>query len=180
MKITIVVASSTGRTRRMAEALADGARDAGAEVSLLDADTADHTAIADSDALVLGSGVHMAGISSAMRAFLERMAPQWISGAWAGKLGAAFVTAGAGARGGGELALISLVAGLAEHGMLIVTMSNRTKGFSSAGSHWGPVAWTNPRGGEAGPTEKHLEAARDHGRNIALAAARWRRGDEPA
>lgn len=176
MKIAIVVASATGRTRRMAEALAEGVSEEGAEAMLLDAASAEAEAIEGADALVLGCGVHMSGVPSPMRAFLERLAPQWMAGALAGRLGAAFVTSGAGARGGGELALIELHAALAQHGLLLISMPSRTKGFSSAGSHWGPVAWTNPRGGEAGPTASHLEAARAHGRHVARCTARWLRG----
>jgi len=90
------------------------------------------------------------------------------------------VTSGDGARGGGELTLVELQSALAQHGMLIVTMPNRTPGFEAAGCHWGPVAWTNPRAGEAGPTSKHLKAARAHGAHVARCAARWGRGSRDA
>jgi len=176
MKIVVVVASATGRTRRMAEAFVEGAESEGAEVELLDAAEADGDAIADADAVALGCGVHMSGVPTPMRAFLERLAPQWMAGAFAGKLAAGFVTAGAGARGGGELALVELLSALAQHGMLIVSMPNRSPGFSAAGSHWGPIAWTNPRSGEAGPTAGHLKAARSHGAHLARCTARWQRG----
>ena len=107
-----------------------------------------------------------------MRAFFERVSHLWMQGTLVGKLGAAFVSAGAGARGGAELTLISLLANLAEHGMLLVPMHNRLEGFASAGCHWGPVAWTNPRSGKAGPTEDHLTACRAHGRWVAECVAR--------
>lgn len=178
MRILVVVASATGRTRRMADALAEGAREAGAEVEVLAADVATPEAVLAADALVVGSGVHMAGVESAMRAFFERLAPLWMQNRLVGKVGAAFATAGAGARGGGELTLISLLANLAEHGMLLVPMHNRLEGFAAAGCHWGPVAWTNPRHGEAGPTGRHLAAARAHGRWVAECTARWQRGAE--
>lgn len=176
MQILVVVASETGRTWRMGEALAEGAREAGAEVSLVKAAEAGLEAVRNAEALVLGSGVHMGGMESAMRAFLERIAPLWIQGALVGKVGAAFASGGQGGRGGAELTLISLWAALAEHGMLLVPMRNRTAHYAEAGCHWGPVAWTNPRNGEAGPTPAHLGAARAHGRNVADATARWLRG----
>ena len=78
-----------------------------------------------------------------------------------------------GGRGGGELTLISLVAQLAEHGMLIVPMHNRLEGFRAAGCHWGPLAATNPQGGVPGPKEEQLAAARAHGGHVAECAARW-------
>jgi NAD(P)H dehydrogenase (quinone) len=173
MKVLVVVASDTGRTWRMAEAFAEGARETGAEVELARAAEAQPAQVLAADALVLGSGVHMAGIESSMRVFFERLAPLWMQGALVGKVGAAFATAGNGGRGGAELALISLWANLAEHGVILVPMHNRLARYAEAGCHWGPVAWTNPRKGEAGPTPAHLEAARAHGRHVAACTARW-------
>jgi NAD(P)H dehydrogenase (quinone) len=176
MDILVVVASDTGRTWRMAEAFAEGAREAGAEVTLVRAAEAQPEQVRGADALVLGSGVHMGGMESSMRAFCERLAPLWIQGALVGKVGAAFASAGNGGRGGAELTLISLWANLAEHGLLLVPMHNRLPRFAQAGCHWGPVAWTNPRKGEVGPTAAHLEAAHAHGRHVAETTARWLRG----
>ncbi len=177
MNVLVVVASQTGRTARMADAVAAGARDAGAEAVVKSADDASPDDLLSADAVVLGSGVHMGGMESSMRVFFERIAPLWLQGRLIGKLGAAFVSAGAGARGGAELTLLGLLANLAEHGMLLVPMHNRLEGFVEAGCHWGPVAWTNPRSGQAGPTESHLAACRAHGRWVAECAARWARGD---
>ena len=161
MKILIVVASQTGRTRQMADAFADGARAASDEIEadVVDATDADAARVEAADALVLGSGVHMGGMESEMRAFFERIAPLWMQGRLIGRVGAAFASAGNGGRGGGELTLISLWAHLAEHGMLLVPMHNRQRGYAEAGCHWGPLAWTNPRDGRSGPTDDHLEAA---------------------
>jgi NAD(P)H dehydrogenase (quinone) len=160
----------------MAEACAEGARAEGADVELVSAADAAAEQLERADAVMLGSGVHMGGIESEMRAFLERTAPLWLQGTLEGKLGAAFVTAGAGGRGGGELALISLHATLAQHGMLLVPMHSRLKGFTAGGCHWGPLAWTNPHDGQAGPTEAQLTAARAHGAHVARCTRRWGRG----
>ena len=111
-----------------------------------------------------------------MRVFFERIAPLWMQGKLTGRIGAAFASAGNGGRGGGELALISMWAHLAEQGMLTVPMHNRLAGYPEAGCHWGPLAWTNPRDGAAGPTAGHLEAARSHGAHVAATAARWLAG----
>jgi NAD(P)H dehydrogenase (quinone) len=175
-RMIVVVASATGRTQLLADGFAEGARAAGAEVEVVAAESADTSQLEQADAIVLGSGVHMGGIKSAMRVFLERTAPLWLQGRLAGKLGAAFVSSGAGGRGGGELALISLHAALAEHGLLLVPMTNRSEGFAAGGSHWGPLAWTNPRSGKPGPTEQHIAAARAHGSHVAECSARWLRG----
>jgi len=178
-RLLIVVASSTGRTARLAEAVAEGGRDAGAAVCVKRADDANGDDLVAADGVILGSGVHMGGIESSMRAFFERAAPLWIEGRLIGKTGAAFVTAGLGARGGAELALLSLLANLAEHGMVLLSMPNRLSRYREGGCHWGPVAWTNPRKGVPGPTAEHLDAARAHGRHVAECTARWLRGAEP-
>lgn len=174
--ILVVVASATGRTARMADAVAEGACEGEARVVLRPAEQATNEDLVAADGVILGSSVHMGGIAASMRSFIERAAPLWLEGRLIGKTGAAFVTAGLGARGGGELALLSLLANLAEQGMILIPMHNRLAGFRDAGCHWGPVAWTNPREGHAGPTPRHLEAARAHGRYVAECTARWMRG----
>jgi len=178
-RVAVVFASRTGRTRRMAEALAEGARQAGAEVVLRPVDEASHEDLLACDALVVGSGVHMGGPEAALRGFLADTAPLWMGGQLRGRLGAAFVSAGDGGRGGAELTLLSMLGTLAQHGMLIVPMHHRLVGFDAGGMHWGPVAHTQPKGGPPGPTEAQLMAARSHGRWVAACAARWRRGHSP-
>ena len=171
-KVLIVYATDYGHTKTCAEAVAKGVESAGGTATVKNAVDATADDIRDADALVLGSGVHMAGMESSMRAFFERVSSMWLQGEMVGKVGAAFVSAGSGARGGAELTLISLWANLAEHGMLLVPMHNRLDGFAAAGCHWGPVAWTNPRAGQAGPTETHVAACRAHGKWVAECTAR--------
>lgn len=176
MRVQVVVASKTGHTARMAEALADGARQVAAEVSVLRAEEAGAEVTLAADALVLGSGVHMGGIAAAMSDFLARTAPLWLQGRLVGKLGAAFATAGSGGRGGAELALLVMLAALAEHGCLLVPMPARLEGFAAAGCHWGPVAVTKPEGRARVPTERDLAAAHAHGRHVAECTSRWLAG----
>jgi len=177
VKLLVVVASTTGRTRRMAESLAEGARAGGAQVLLRTPEDTQDADLLEADAIVLGSGVHMGGIASSMVALFERAAPLWLAGRLRGKIGAAFVSAGEGERGGGELALLALLAWLAENGILLVPMHNRAQGFRDAGCHWGPLARTNPKGGEVGPTEAQLLACRAHGEQVAACARRWLAGE---
>jgi len=56
-------------------------------------------------------------------------------------------------------------------------MHNRAQGFRDAGCHWGPLARTNPKGGEVGPTEAQLLACRAHGEQVAACARRWLAGE---
>jgi NAD(P)H dehydrogenase (quinone) len=175
VKLLIVIASQTGRTRRLADAAAEGAAAAGAEVTLRSAADASDADLLAADAILLGSGVHMGGVESAMTAFFERTAPLWLQGRLVGRLGAAFVSAGEGGRGGGELALVRLLAYLAENGCLLVPFHNRLAGFRDAGCHWGVLAHTGPGPGGAGPSDAECAAARAQGRFVAECAARWNR-----
>jgi NAD(P)H dehydrogenase (quinone) len=176
VKLLVVVASVGGRTRRMAEALADGAREAGAKVLLRAPEETQDADLLEADAIALGSPVHMGGVASSMVSLFERTAPLWIAGRLRGKLGAAFVSSGDGERGGGELTLLALLAWLAENGILLVPVHNREPGYRDAGCHWGPLARTNPKGGEPGPTEAQLEVCRSHGRQLAECTQRWLAG----
>jgi NAD(P)H dehydrogenase (quinone) len=178
VKILVVVASTTGRTKRMAEAAAEGARSAGGQVLLRPPEEAQEADLLEADAVILASPVHMGGIASSMRAFFERMAPLWLQGKLVGKLGAALVTGAAGEHGGAELALVSLLANLAENGMLLVPMHNRLEGYRHAGCHWGPLAGTLAPGVAPGPSEEQLSAARSHGRWVAECTARWLQGQD--
>jgi NAD(P)H dehydrogenase (quinone) len=74
----------------MADAVAEGAGEAGAQVSVFAPDEANEEDLVAADALILGSGVHMGGMESSMSAFFERMAPLWLQGKMVGKLGGAF------------------------------------------------------------------------------------------
>ncbi len=178
MELLVVVASATGRTARLAEAFAEGARRAGAEARVVRAEDAAEADVLAADVLAVGSGVHMGGVESSLRAFFEGLSPAWLRGDLVGKLGAAFVSAGDGGRGGAELALVSIWAHFAQQGMLCVPMHHRLEGFAAGGCHWGPVAWTSPRERVPGPTGEHLVAARAHGAWVVECARRW--GGEPA
>lgn len=55
MKKSVVYASTTGNTEKMANAVAEGAKASGAEVTLVTADSADADAVLASDVIYLGS-----------------------------------------------------------------------------------------------------------------------------
>lgn len=55
MKINVIYYSSTGNTKKMAELIASGAKENGAEVNLFTMDSASENEIKDSDIVLLGS-----------------------------------------------------------------------------------------------------------------------------
>lgn len=132
-RILVIHDSHSGRTARLAEALAEGAG-AGAELYRVPpieeirphlgpgggaaAPEADIAALAGADALALGTPVHFGAPSAAILAFLARTARHWPGRALAGR--PATVFAGAGSGGGAETAILTLWSVLASHGFVLV------------------------------------------------------------
>ena len=69
--------------------------------------------------LALGSPTRFGNMAAAMKYFLDGTAPQWLSGALAGKPAALFTSASS-MHGGQESTLLSMMLPLLHHGMLIV------------------------------------------------------------
>ena len=89
--------SAYGHIEQMAEAIAAGAREAGASVDIkLDqvAPVATIAELENYDAIVVGTGTRFGRISSQMAAFLDRGGGLWSRGALHGKIGAAFSSSG--------------------------------------------------------------------------------------
>ena len=117
VKVQIIFYSLYGHIWRMAEAVAEGARQvAGADVQVLQvAETlpedvlakmgaveakkafahvpvADPKRLAEADAIILGSGTRYGSATSQMQAFFDNTGPLWSSGALVGKVGGVFTS----------------------------------------------------------------------------------------
>ncbi len=118
-KVRILVAydSYTGNTEKMANAVAEGARLAGAEVSLKK--VADITAndFLENDGFAFGTPTHCGVMSTKMNElFTKTGMPAW--GRMRGKVGVAFSSSG-GLGGGNEMACLSLILAMLNYGMLV-------------------------------------------------------------
>jgi NAD(P)H dehydrogenase (quinone) len=138
-KVLVLYYSTYGHIETMAEAVAEGARAAGAEVDIrrvpeiiseelamaaqfkLDqaAPFATIAELANYDAIVIGTGTRFGRMSSQMAAFLDQAGGLWASGALIGKVGAAF-TSTASQHGGQETTLFSIITNLLHFGMTVV------------------------------------------------------------
>jgi len=98
------------------------------------------------DGLALGSPTRFGNMAAAMKYFWDGTAPQWLSGALAGKPASVFTATGS-MHGGQESTLLSMMIPLLHHGMLIVglpytqpeLMSTSTGGSPYGASHWAGV-----------------------------------------
>ena len=138
-KVLVLYYSTYGHMETMAQAIAEGAREAGASVDVkrvpetvpedvargahfkLDqsAPVANIAELENYDAIIIGTGTRFGRISSQMAAFLDQAGGLWARGALNGKVGAAF-TSSATQHGGQETTLFSLITNMLHFGMTIV------------------------------------------------------------
>lgn len=117
--VAVAYYSGWGHTAALAEAVADGARQANATAPALAVDdiTESQWAILDgADAIVFGSPTYMGNVSAGFQTFAEATSTRCFRGAWRDKVAAGF--ANSGAKSGDKLhALISLAVLAAQHHM---------------------------------------------------------------
>jgi len=189
-KVLVLYYSTYGHIETMAGAVADGARDAGAEVSLKRVPelVADDTArqygfkvdqeapiaspkeLADYDAVIFGTPTRFGNMAAQMRNFLDQTSSLWFSHALVGKVGSVFVSTGS-QHGGQESTLLSFHTTLLHHGMVIVGLPYTAQGQSrldeiTGGSPYGATTIAGGKG-ERQPSENELEMARFQGRHVA-------------
>ncbi len=138
-KVLVLYYSSYGHIETMAQAVAAGAREAGATVDIkrvpetapeevaraahfkLD-QAAPVASIADMenyDAIIIGTPTRFGRMASQMASFLDQAGGLWMRGALNGKVGAAF-TSTASQHGGQETTLFSIITNLLHLGLTIV------------------------------------------------------------
>ena len=194
-KVLVLYYSSYGHIEKMAEAVAEGARNAGATVDIrrapetvpeeiarkshykLDqqAPIATVAELEHYDAIVIGTGTRYGRLTSQMAAFLDQTGGLWARGALNGKVGAAF-TSTATQHGGQEATLFSIITNLLHFGMTIVGLPYSHQGQMSVDEIVGgaPYGATTVAGGDGSrqPTEIDLAGARHQGELVARTAAK--------
>jgi NAD(P)H dehydrogenase (quinone) len=194
-RVLVLYYSSYGHVEKMAEAVAQGARDAGAavdikrvpelvpeEIAKQSSYKIDQTApvakvddLANYDAIVIGVGTRFGRMASQMANFLDQAGALWARGALHGKVGGAF-TSTATQHGGQETTLFSIITNLLHFGMVVVGLDyghagQMTLDEITGGSPYG--ATTIAAGdGRRQPTANELLGARYQGRKIAETAKR--------
>jgi NAD(P)H dehydrogenase (quinone) len=176
-KLLISYSTGTGTTETFARAVAEGAAGVeGVEVTLRRAADTVPEDVAGADGIILGAPVHMGTIDWQMKKLIDGVfGLMWIQDALVGRVGATFVSgSGIGNAGSGaELALLALLANMAELGMVIVSLPKNTPGYATNGMHWGAVAITGEGADHRplGVPDAQLTVARHHGMNVARVTA---------
>ena len=194
-KVLVLYYSAYGHIETMAEAVAEGARAAGAEVDVkrvpelvppevakaahykLDqaAPVARIEDLAAYDAVVIGVGTRFGRMASQMANFLDQAGGLWARGALHGKVGGAF-TSSATQHGGNEMTLFSIIANLLHFGMVVVGLDYGHAGQMTLDEITGgsPYGATTLAGGDGSrrPSDNELAGARYQGGRIAETAAK--------
>jgi NAD(P)H dehydrogenase (quinone) len=193
-KVLVLYYSSYGHIEQMAEAVAEGARAGGAEVTIkrvpetapeavakaayfkLDqaAPVATVAELADYDAIIVGAPTRFGRMTSQMAAFLDQAGGLWASGALNGKVGGAF-TSTASQHGGQETTLFSMITNMLHFGhrrSSACPTASRARWTLDEMKGGSPYGATTIAGGDGSrqPSDNELVGARYQGRKIAETA----------
>lgn len=194
-KVLVLYYSAYGHIETMAKAVAEGAREAGADVTVKrvpelvpeevakashfkmdqDAPIAKPEELADYDAVIFGAGTRFGTVASQMRNFIDQTGALWAKGALIGKVGSVF-TSSATQHGGQESTLLGFIPTLMHHGMVVVGLPYAYQGQMTmdeivGGSPYGASTITAGDGSRQ-PSENELAAARFQGAHVAKVAAK--------
>lgn len=195
-KVLVLYYSSYGHIEQMADAVAEGARSAGAEVDIrrvpetapqavveashFKADTAHPViespeALAQYDAIIVGAPTRYGRMSSQMAAWWDTTGGVWMKGSLVGKVGGAF-TSTATQHGGQETTLFSIITQLLHFGMTIVGLDYGFSGHYGVAEAHGSTPYgastLSDGDGSRQPSESELDGARYQGKRIAQTAAK--------
>src|SRR6202165_1312481 len=188
-KVLVLYYSAYGHIEKMANAVAEGARAAGASADIkrvpelvpaeiakasyykLDqaAPVAKIEELAGYDAIIVGTGTRFGRMSSQMATFLDQAGGLWMKGALHGKVGGAF-TSTATQHGGQETTLFSIITNLLHFGMVIVGLDYGHAGQMTLNEVTGgsPYGASTIAGGDGSrqPSENELAGAGFRGRGV--------------
>lgn len=194
-KVLILYHSTYGHMERMAEAVAEGARETGATVDIrrvpetvpedvareahykLDqaAPIANVDELANYDAIIIGAATRYGRLPSQMSSFLDQTGGLWVRGALNGKVGSAF-TSTATQHGGQETTLQIIHTNLMHYGMICVGLPYSFEGQKRLDEVTGgsPFGASTIAGGDGSrqPSANELAGARYQGHHVAEIATR--------
>lgn len=194
-KVLVLYYSSWGHMEQMAKAAAEGAREAGADVTIKrvpelvpeavakaayykldqEAPIAEPLELENYDAIIIGTATRYGMMAAQMKNFLDQTGPLWARGALLNKVGSVMVST-ATQHGGQELALISTQWQMQHHGMIIVPLSYAYQGQMGndtvrGGAPYG-MTTTSDSDGSRQPSAQELEGAKFQGKRVAEIAAK--------
>lgn len=194
-KILVLYYSSWGHMEQMARSAAEGARAAGADVTVKrvpelvpeevakaahykldqEAPIAEPLELADYDGFIFGISTRYGMMAAQLKNFFDQTGPLWAEGKLIDKV-ATVMSSTATQHGGSEIALATTQLVLQHHGMIIVPLSYAYKGQSGVdklrgGAPYGMTTMADSDGSRM-PSDQELEGARFQGERLAKIARR--------
>ena len=195
-KVLVLYYSSYGHVETMADAVAEGARGAGAHVDVhrvpelvpetvqrdagFKTDQAapvleDPNALEGYDAIIVGTPTRFGNMASQMRNFWDQTGGLWFNGKLIGKVGSVFASTGT-QHGGQETTLTSVQTTLMHHGMVIVGVPYSAGELMNmeeitGGTPYGATTLAGTDGSRQ-PSANELAIARFQGKHVAEIAAK--------
>ena len=194
-KVLVLYYSSWGHMEQMANAAAEGAREAGADVTVkrvpelvpeevakayhykLDqkAEIANPEELAEYDAIIFGAATRYGMMAAQLKNFIDQTGGLWAKGALLNKVGSVMAST-ATQHGGAELALVTSQLWMQHHGMIIVPLSYAYQGQMGndvvrGGAPYG-MTTTSDGDGSRQPSAQELEGAKFQGKRVAEITAK--------
>ncbi|WJH39814.1 NAD(P)H:quinone oxidoreductase type IV [Aliirhizobium terrae] len=194
-KVLVLYYSAYGHIEKMAYAVAEGAKSAGADVTVKrvpelvpedvakasyfkldqEAPIATPDELEQYDAIIVGAGTRFGTVASQMRNFWDQTGGLWAGGKLVGKLGSVF-TSSATQHGGQESTILGFIPTFLHQGMAVAGLPYAFQGQMGVeavkgGSPYGASTITDGDGSRQ-PSEIELEAAKYQGAHVAKLAAK--------
>ena len=195
-KLLVLYYSSYGHIEAMAQAVAQGAREAGADVAVKrvpelvpeevaktsgyrldqEAPIATVAELADYDAIIIGTPTRFGNMAAQMKNFLDQTGGLWVQDKLVGKIGGVFTSTGS-QHGGQESTILATHVVLLHLGMVVVGLPYSFKGQMrmdeiTGGSPYGASTLADDGNhGDRQPSANERAGARYQGRYVAEVAA---------
>ncbi|WP_299998220.1 NAD(P)H:quinone oxidoreductase [uncultured Cedecea sp.] len=200
-KVLVLYYSSYGHIETMAYAVAEGAREAGADVVVkrvpesvpeqvaersgfkLDqsAPIATVQELPEYDAIIFGTPTRYGNMAAQMKSFIDQTGSLWVRGALVGKVGSVFASSGT-QHGGQESTVLTFHPVLLHLGFIIVGLPYSFQGQMGVDEVMGnsPYGASTIAGGDGSrqPSKVELDGARYQGRHVAQIAAKLTDADD--
>jgi len=200
IKVHIVFYSMYGHVYRLAEAVAEGARQVpNTEVALYQVPelvpekeleksgakaarqafahipVAQPAKLAEADAIIFGTPTRFGNMCAQMRSFLDQTTQLWLNGALIGKVGSVFAST-ASQHGGQETTITSFHTTLLHHGMVVIGVPYSQQRLLNmkeitGGTPYGATTLADADGSRQ-PTENEIAIARFQGKHVAEIAGK--------
>jgi NAD(P)H dehydrogenase (quinone) len=199
-KVAIIYYSQTGTTYKLAQAIEEGAKEAGAETRLLkvketapdsvidrnegwkkqrdetkDVREASNDDLEWADAIIFGTPTRYGLPSAQLKNFIDQTGGLWARGALTNKVGSAF-TSTATAHGGQEATILAMLTPFYHWNMLVVSPGYADPIQFQAGNPYGASFTSN--NAQLDPDETHLQAARFQGKRVAEVTTQFLNGKQ--